>query len=79
MYLNLGGLMAKYLNGYLGSIPSQDTSYYSISFFYFQWFVKELFGLSFYRQFLFYHKRKCSSNVYISIYIMLYAAMIFLR
>ena len=40
MYLNLNSLMARYLNGYLGSILSQDYVMLSSCFFYFQYFVK---------------------------------------
>ena len=70
MYWNLGGLLPRYLNGYLGSILTQDYVILSnFFFFHFQCFVEKLFGLSFYKQFQFYGKHKDSSNT----------AMIFLR
>ena len=57
MYLNLNGLMARYLNGYLGSILSQDYVMLSNCFYLFSMLYQ-----SFYKQFLFYDKHKYSSN-----------------
>ena len=62
MYLILCGVKARYFNGDLGSIPSQDYMILS-NLFYYKCFVKEIVGLRFYKQFLFYNKHNYSSNL----------------